>query len=249
MAEDQARVMRADCVTDWYEIDHAYWKRYEYHRITHRRLWCDGSGEPDYARFERLGVEIRPPHTTGKYVLLALQSDQFYTRWTSLTLRDYVEKMRRNVRRLGRRNLRLRWKPLGRMRHQRPLAEDLAGAWIVVTHSSAVALEALAFGLPVIVTERTFCAGRLATPWDQLEEPYRPSTEARRELFARVAGCQYTLDEMRSGEAWERLSGNRRRTDGAGAGAEAPDAGADPGTPAGAALASALAGVEHRPPG
>ncbi|HMU15822.1 MAG TPA: hypothetical protein PKC95_00125 [Thauera aminoaromatica] len=253
MAEDQQRVMRSERVTDWFEIDHAYWRRFEYHRASHRRLWCDGMGDPDFDRFDRLGVDLRPPYTGGRYVLLALQSQQFYTRWAGMTIRHFLDKVRGQVRKHSRRTLRVRYKPIGHMRRQPPLAEALAEAWIVVTHSSAVALEALASGLPVIVTEKTFCAARLATPWERLENPIRPTREARRELFARIAAHQWTLDEMRSGEAWARLTEHddryRRRSDGPGSGPKAPGAGPDRGASPGAALAPALGGFEHCPAG
>jgi hypothetical protein len=41
--------------------------------------------------------------------------------------------------------------------------------------------------------------------WEQIENPYRPTQDERRDLFARIAGHQWTLAEMRSGEVWERL--------------------------------------------
>jgi antitoxin (DNA-binding transcriptional repressor) of toxin-antitoxin stability system len=250
MADWQRAIMQSPVVEDWYEVDHGYWRRLEYHRIQHRKLWCDGLGEPDYARLDRLGVEIQPARKSGRQVVIALQSPEFYARWTGLDLRHYTAKMVRQVRAATGRPVVLRHKPMGRLRRQPPLGEQLRNTWLLVTHSSAAALDALAAGVPVIVTEKTFCAARLATTFDRIENPYRPSQDERRELFARIAGHQYTLDEMRSGEAWERLSGHRRRTDGARPGEGSGAQGGDPGQGGPPALAPTLGASElHRPTG
>lgn len=255
MADVQKAVMQSPLVTDWYEVDHGYWRRMEYHRVSHRRLWCDGLGEPDYARLERLGVQIAPSRCSGRNVLIALQSPQFYDRWTGMGQRQYLTTLQQQLRAVTSRPIEVRHKPLGRIRRhqayrQPTLGQAIANAWIVVTHSSAVAIHALAAGVPVIVTEQSFCAARLATPWQRLENPYRPTQDERRELFARIAGHQWTLAEMRSGEAWERLSGNRRRDprDRPGEG-RGPESG-DPGQGGPAALAPPLgAGELHRAAG
>lgn len=250
MADNQKAIMQSPAVTDWYEVDHGYWRRMEYHRISHRRLWCDGTGEPDYARLDRLGVQIEPARKCGRYVVVALQSPEFYARWTGMSLRHYIGKMQGNLRAVTKRPIVLRHKPMGRMRRQPALGQALANAWIVITHSSAVALDALAAGVPVIVTEKTFCAARLATPWERLENPYRPTQDERRDLFARIAGHQWTLAEMRSGEAWERLSGVRRRSDVPRPGEGSRPEGGDPGQGGPAALAPPLgAGELHRAAG
>lgn len=242
--------MQSPLVTDWYEVDHGYWRRGEYHRISHRRLWCDGTGEPDYARLDRLGVQIRPARPSGRDVLVALQSPQFYDRWVKISQQVFVQNVQRRLRAVTRRPIVLRHKPLGRRTRQPPLSNALANAWIVVTHSSAVALEALAAGVPVIVTEPTFCAARLGTPWHRLENPYRPTQDERRELFARIACHQWTLAEMRSGEIWERLSGHRGRDPGTRPGEGSRPEGGDPGQGGPPSLAPALGARElHRPAG
>lgn len=250
MADNQRAVMRSPLVTDWYEVDHAYWRRMEYHRISHRRLWCDGTGEPDYARLDRLGVQFAPARSGGRHVLVALQSPEFYARWAGMSQQQYVNRLQGQLRAVTRRPIVMRHKPIGRMRRQPSIGQALANAWIVVTHSSAVALDALAAGVPVIVTEPTFCAARLATPWHRLENPYRPTQDERRELFARIAGRQWTLAEMRSGEAWERLSGNRGRIAGGRPGEGSRPQGGDPGQDGPAPLAPPVgAGELHRAAG
>lgn len=205
MAVPQQAVMRSPLVDDWYQIDHGYWRRGEYYRVSHRRLWCDGAGPADHARLDRLGVAIRPAREGGRNVLIALQTQKFYELWAGMSSAQWLAEVWARIAARTRRQIVLRVKPLRRRDRQPPLSRALADAWIVVTHSSAVALEALAAGLPVIVTEPTFCAARLGTPWERIQEPVRPTLEERRELFARIAGQQWTLAEMRSGEAWERL--------------------------------------------
>lgn len=250
MADAQRAVLQSPVVDDWYQVDHGYWRRGEYYRISHRRLWCDGSGPPDFGRFDRLGVGIRPARAGGRAVLIALQTPEFYDRWAGTSQRQWIARAQAHIRARTRRPIVLRHKPIGRYRRQPPLGRALAEAWIVVTHSSAVALEALAMGVPVIVTEPTFCAARLATPFDRLEDPHRPTQDERRELFARIAGHQWTLAEMRSGEAWERLSGLGRRTACAWPGPGGRAEGGDPGQGRAPSVAPALGAVElHRAAG
>jgi len=204
MARPQHWLMQPQVLPDWYQVDHGYWRRGEYYRISHKRLWCDGLGEPNFARLDAIGVPVYPSRAGGRHVLVAMQSPGFYDLWTGTTAGNFEIRMQSTIRKYTNRPIVFRHKSFGR-RRQPPIAHALRDAWLVVTHSSAVALDALAAGVPVIVTEPTFCAARLGTPWHRIEDPVRPTEDERRDLFARIAGHQWTLAEMRSGEVWERL--------------------------------------------
>jgi hypothetical protein len=204
MAARQAALMQPGVLPDWYQVDHGYWRRGEYYRISHKRLWCDGRGQPDFARLDLLGVNVAPTRTGGRHVLVAMQSPGFYQLWAGTSPVCFSERITKKVRQHTDRPIVFRQKP-NRWGRLQPIEVALRDAWLVITHSSAVALDALAAGVPVIVTEATFCAARLGTLWEQIENPYRPTQDERRDLFARIAGHQWTLAEMRSGEVWERL--------------------------------------------
>ncbi|HSW83548.1 MAG TPA: hypothetical protein VLH12_08740 [Usitatibacter sp.] len=189
---------------DWYYIDNAYFDcvRERYFRITRNALQCDGlqacwSGD-GAARFADLGITIGDWRRDGAHVLVCPQTDDFMRTmgggddWlgsTLATLRMHTDRELR-VRRKG---------------EKRPLAEDLRGAWALVTHMSCAAVEALVAGVPVFCTGR--CAGRWMGTSDLslIEEPLYP--ERRRKWAETLAENQFNISEIESGYAWRALTG------------------------------------------
>lgn len=80
---------------------------------------------------------------------------------------------------------------------QRPLRNDLLGAWAVVTHSSNVAVDAVISGIPVFV-QRTCAAAPVGRLDLDLENPITPG---RNRWIRSLASQHFTLDEMKSGTA------------------------------------------------
>ncbi len=185
---------------DWYYIDNAYFDcvREVYFRVTRNALqvdglcatWADGSN-----RFRALGLKVRDWQRDGKHIVICPQSDEFL-RGVGGYDGDWLVDATKALRQLTARPFRIRMK-----REHRPLAEDLRGAWALVTHMSCAAVEALLAGVPV------FCTGRSSARWmgigslDRIESPVYPE---RRESWAAVlAANQWTLDEIRAGDAWK----------------------------------------------
>lgn len=75
------------------------------------------------------------------------------------------------------------------------LADALAGASVVYTLCSTAGLDAMLAGVPAVATMPDRAC------WGELSGDRLPSVEARRALCARLAYGQWTLDEMRSGQA------------------------------------------------
>ena len=75
------------------------------------------------------------------------------------------------------------------------LAEDLARSHLVVTHSSAAAVEALLAGVAVRVSPMSPCYGIMSR-----------QQELRQGMFNVLADNQWTLDEIRNGTAWKTLN-------------------------------------------
>jgi len=203
MADRQVQLMRE--VEDWYEIDHAYFGRMMFHRVTHQGLWSDGTGRADYDRLKRFGITVRTrkPVSRGD-LILATQSTGAYTAF-GMTQDEWLSDTRRELRRYSNRACLIRHKPIGTNRMLPPLINVLSSAWAVAVHSSGSAFEALALGLPVVVTEPRYPAARLATDPKDIETPRYPSHEERLDLFARLASQQWNLDEMESGDCWSEL--------------------------------------------
>jgi hypothetical protein len=87
-----------------------------------------------------------------------------------------------------------------------PLRADLAKADSVVTWSSGAALLALTYGVPVFYGFPRWIGAPASQPLALFStaQPLR-NDAARLEMFRRLAWAQWTVEEIRSGEAFERL--------------------------------------------
>lgn len=85
-----------------------------------------------------------------------------------------------------------------------PMSEALANASVVVTFNSNSAVEAVLEGVPSIACDPGSMAW--AVTGHTLGEVVSPPMEDRAQWAANLAYCQWTLEEMKSGEAWAHLS-------------------------------------------
>lgn len=165
-------------------------------RVTVGRVQHDGRGDSDGQRFRGLGLEVAPWRRTGRDVLVCLQSDEFMATvadapgWRTKALRRIAEVTDRPI------VLRAKGDPT-------PLAAALRDAWIVVTWSSAAAVQALLAGVPVCVSAQS-CAARFSTPVTELETPRL--LDGREVWAAVLADNEWSLDEMRDGTCWRALN-------------------------------------------
>ena len=122
---------------------------------------------------------------------------EFYNTTIDEWLKDTVEK----IRKYSNRPITVRQKQLGNIEF------DLERSWLLVTHVSASALDALIHGIPVIATAP--CAATpMATLIQEIENPR--ITANRNALFSTLAWGQFTISEMKSGQAWEVVSSRIR---------------------------------------
>lgn len=212
----------------FYYADNGYFlpgkKEGNYFRVTKNALQHDGSGElprPYHMareRWARLGLEIKPWRTDGGHVLVCAPARLFAAtfgfsadEWLRLTLKTLGKYTKRELR------VRAKIKfddglPYSLVERDGQLtasgitrfADDLAGAWALVTHSSNTAVDALLAGVPVFCTAR---CGASAMASNDLREIERPRTDGDRLHWARVlANRQWTLAEMRDGTCWRMLN-------------------------------------------
>ena len=91
-------------------------------------------------------------------------------------------------------------------RPPRTLADELRDAFVLVTHGSNAAVEALVAGVPTCVlgdgVARPLSVGSL----DALDALVYPTAEQRWRWLCALSYVQWTLQEMRAGAAWEELS-------------------------------------------
>ena len=186
----------------WYYADHGYFGRGRYYRITRdafqlgvgATLWARSDPGAASARLEALGVEIAPWRETGGHVLLC-PPDPAFARLFNFDAAAWTRHVSAALRAVSPRPIRRR----DRLAQRRLLAEDLEGAWALVTYRSNAAVEALCAGVPVICTGP--CAARAlgGRSLAEIEDPPRPLW--RRGWAEALAANQWTLEEIAAGQA------------------------------------------------
>lgn len=194
----------------WYQIDHGYFGRLAYHRVTRNGLWTDGLGPPRHDRLEMFDIKFGKARVNRNGNLLAALQTPWAYSYYRLTTERWLSMVGRRMRRYSRRDVLIRYKSVGRFANQPPIQKQFPDCWLVAVHSSGSALDALAWGLPVLVTEQRYPAALLGTDYEHIEQPRYPSIEERRDLFARLAAQQWTVEEMASGQCWRELNDGDR---------------------------------------
>lgn len=162
--------------------------------------WRDGG--PD--RWDSLGVGLAPWRDGREVVVLPQRGIgpmgvAMPARWT----REAMDKLAR----LTKRPVRVRDHP--GVNACKPLEDDLADAYAVVTWGSGAAIKALAMGVPVFADFPQWIGMPAARPFGfDMRDPLR-SDAARLGMFRRMAWAQWRLSEIANGEAFKCLMTTR----------------------------------------
>jgi hypothetical protein len=94
------------------------------------------------------------------------------------------------------------WHPAGtELSIHRPLADDLARAWLAVTYNSTSGVEAVLAGVPIVVMD----AGGMA--WDVARHDVGTPLRPDRTAWAHdMAWTSWTMEEIAAGDAWAALA-------------------------------------------
>lgn len=157
---------------------------------------------PDYRRRIAQRLFVRPWQRGGKHVVVVEQSAHFLA--LSGTGTDWLARTLEVLRRSTSRPLRVRRWNRDKGGAAATLGADLEGAWALVTHMSAAANEALLAGVPVFVTGPCAATPLASGPLSEIEKPRY--IDGREEWAAGLANSHWTMDELRDGTAWRRLS-------------------------------------------
>lgn len=171
----------------WYLADNGFFGREVYFRIAKNAVQA-AQCPPDHERLAVHGIEIQPWRQDGRHIVVALQSDEFME-----TVAGWTGDLAAWARERTDRPIRIR-----RKYDETPLADDLRGAWALVTWSSNAAVEAICAGIPAIALGES-----VAPEGQDIEAP--PMEFDRVAWAARLAASQWTLKEMRQGLAWRAL--------------------------------------------
>jgi hypothetical protein len=194
----------------FYYIDNSYFDhtRGVYYRVSKNSLQFKGpSYESDGKRWEALGYELKPWRDPGQgHIVMCRQSDTFMRyslgggpsgtsgpgkMWFPETM-DLLKKTWPG------REIRVREWVSDKPTQAKTLHEDLQGAGLLVTHSSAAAIEAVIEGVTVNVSTVSALAGMQIGSHNPLDQ--------RLQYLRALADNQWTLDEIRNGDAWRWLN-------------------------------------------
>lgn len=186
----------------YYYCDNAYFDqvRGQYFRVTRNGLQHNGVGRSNGKRFNDLGIEMRPWRQRGDHVVVCPQSEHFMRTLAGVDF-DWTRTTLSALARFTSRPVRLREWSRDKAALAATLDDDLRGAHALVTWSSAAAVMAVTAGVPV-VTMGPCAAAPMAGDLADIENLPQPE---RMNWASVLADNQWTLEEMKSGRAWEGL--------------------------------------------
>lgn len=178
------RVLRSG--EDYYVIDNSYFDkaRGAQYRVTKNHFQHRGEGPTTGDRFAALGYAIKPRREPGLRTLAVQQSPVHMacvagdTTWLSRRMCGVNQ------------DVRLRKWDADKLALQTSLHDDIAWAQLVVTHSSAAAIEALIEGVLVMVSPMSSAY-------------YLTDFTDRQRFFGVLADNQWTLGEIAEGAIWK----------------------------------------------
>lgn len=162
-------------------------------------------------RWDRLGAVLSPVHLTGNTILFDGASNK-YCIWQKLGnhitwAREVIDKIRQHT------NIPIVYRP--RPSHNLPvrldhailsegaLATDLKMARVVVSYGGNLGYECIIGGNPHFAIGDSIARSLSETDWTQISSQRIPHQDERLKFAASTAYCQWSLTEVRSGEAWQ----------------------------------------------
>lgn len=185
----------------WYG-DNSYFDagRGRYFRFSRKCLQESKLLPPDHARLKALGVAVKPWRKEGRHIVVVEQSEHFLD---LVGQKHWLLRALSALSQVTDRPLKVRRWSRDKAKAASSLRADLAGAWALVTHMSAAANEALLAGVPVFVSGLCAATPLASGELSKIETPRHP--DGREDWAAGLAAHQWTLDELRSGDAWRML--------------------------------------------
>ena len=190
---------------DWFYGDNSYFDRCrgKFFRFGQNEFQLSRLARPDHARAKALGL-APAKWQSGKHVIVVEQSPHFLR--LSGVGDDWAARTVAELKRYTDRPIRLRPWRRDKDKAAAGLRADLAGAWALVTHMSAAAVEALLSGVPVFVTGPCAASPMASGELSAIKTPHYP--DGRENWAAGLAGHQWTIEELRDGTAWRVLHGD-----------------------------------------
>lgn len=164
-------------------------------------------------RWDVLGIKMHPRYTDGEHVMFAGKSQKYCDWWRLGDANEFAEKMVNRIRKNTKRQIIYRPKPSFKdavpikgtifSGPNKKIYSELHRLHCMVTHGSNASLDAVLFGIPAISLNDCIVNPIASDSLESLkkEELIFPTDEERLQWAYDLAYCQWTLDELRSGEA------------------------------------------------
>jgi hypothetical protein len=170
-------------------------------------------------RWESLGLTFAPWRESGSQVVIAGSSAKYHEFSKLPHPTKYTAHLVKQIARLTDRRIVYRPKPSWQdavpvegaafSTYPEKLSDAISGAHVLVTNGSNSCFEAVLAGVPCVVLG--VAAPISSTSLSEIEEPRLASDAERWQWLADLAYSQWTMEELRSGEAWTHI---RRLIDG-----------------------------------
>jgi hypothetical protein len=185
-------------------IDHGYFGRSkhpyeignEYYRATRNATQQITLKDRPSDRLEQFNLQLKDWRLDGDTVLFAYQSPHWNHAFRS---NNWVNMIRH---RISGQMKSMKLRPQIRHKTAARIPVEWSRVYCVVTYSSAIALHAVVRGIPVIVSPQHALSAVGATEYD-LKNLWMGD---RLSVFNSLAYSQFTVEEMRSGFAWQELT-------------------------------------------
>ncbi len=195
-------------VKSFYYMDHGYFNQSSrkfkdnrteildldgYFRIVYNDFIHNGEGEYPDDRLKKLNLKILDHNKSGTYIIISEPSESMKKLYN---VHNWSEQTKKIIKKFSDRQIVLHNKF-----SKKPLDELLKNAWAFVSLQSTAGFKAMLNGIPAYFTAKTL---KNINKIEEIEDP-----KINYKVLNNLAYGQWTLSEMASGEAWEKIKLNR----------------------------------------
>lgn len=164
-------------------------------------------------RFSRLGISIANRRNQSKdgHILFCGSTSKYHDFNGIGDPTEYAQHTFNKIRKISQRHFVYRPKPSAKAAPSIPgasysggstsMADALRGCHVVVTHGSSAAMDAVLAGVPALILGRSIASPVSESDLANIENPFYPGTDLLHKWANSMAYCQWTNNELRSGEA------------------------------------------------
>lgn len=168
-------------------------------------------------RFEKLEWKLRPyDQGTKNYILFAGSSRKYHNIHRLPHPTQYARECFKEIKKYSPRPIIYRPKPSW-VRHQdcvqiegttfsgpeRLIRDVFRDTYVLVTHGSNACVDAMVHGIPSVIIGCGVSRSISSTQLSEVNNPIIPLEDERYQLMSNLAYCQWKLEEIASGEAWQ----------------------------------------------